>query len=218
MSALLITLALLAADDVAVAPRPFHEIRRDVDDLLRKEAAAKDGAEHAAAVRAMAALYGEVLRDPRLTKSPTLQQYKAKLWRRLVDVKQKLEQQQVQQERLRERTMPRDQLAALREAEAAAARDSQALADPLQLVGYSLGGPVRAFASGGGAFGGAPAADYGPDLVRLIEHTIAPDFWEVNGGPGSIFYYAPLHALVVSATDDVHGHVGGVLDGLRAAP
>jgi hypothetical protein len=218
MSAILMTLAVLAADNTENAsPRAYHELRRDLDQLLRDEAGAKDYAQRSAAVHAIAALYGEIVRDPRLKTSPTLQQYKARLWRRLVDVKEDLKRQAAQRERLRERSMPRDELERLREAEAAAAGESQLLADQLALVGYSLGGPAQVFAAGGGAFGGAPV-DHGAELVRLIEHTIAPDFWDTNGGPGSIFYYAPLHALVVRATDDVHGSVSGLVDGLRAAP
>ena len=217
MSTILITLAILAADAETAVPRAYHEIRRDLDQLLRDEASAKDHAQRSEAVHAIAALYGELVRDPRLATSPTLQQYKARLWRRLVDVKEDIERRQAQRERLRERSMPREQLVQLREAEAAAERESQALADQLALVGYSLGGPAQVFASSGGAFGGGPV-DHGTELVRLIEHTIAPDFWDTNGGPGSIFYYAPLHALVVRATDDIHGHVGGLVEGLRAAP
>jgi hypothetical protein len=69
-----------------------------------------------------------------------------------------------------------------------------------------------------GARGGrAGPPDWGAALVSLIERTIAPDFWDVHGGPGTIVYYRPLHALVVRATDDVHGRVGRVLTDLRAA-
>ncbi len=63
--------------------------------------------------------------------------------------------------------------------------------------------------------GGAVMPDHGPLLVALIERTISPDFWDVHGGPGTVFYYRPLRVLVVRATDDVHGQVGGVLTGLR---
>jgi hypothetical protein len=69
-----------------------------------------------------------------------------------------------------------------------------------------------------GARGGrAGPPDWGEALVSLIERTIAPDFWDVHGGPGTIVYYRPLHALVVRATDDVHGRVGRVLTDLRDA-
>ena len=67
------------------------------------------------------------------------------------------------------------------------------------------------------AFGGAAGpADWGPDLVDLIERTINPAFWDVAGGPGTIVYYRPLHCLVVRATAEVHGNVGRLIGDLRA--
>jgi hypothetical protein len=63
----------------------------------------------------------------------------------------------------------------------------------------------------------ATATDFGPELVELIEATISPATWNVNGGNGAIVYYAPLHALVVSAPDEVHGQIGDLLGQLHAA-
>ena len=51
----------------------------------------------------------------------------------------------------------------------------------------------------------------------MIEHTIAPSTWEVNGGNGVIMYFAPRQALVVRQTSDVHGDIESVLGGLRDA-
>ncbi len=63
--------------------------------------------------------------------------------------------------------------------------------------------------------GGASALDNGQQLVELIQEVVAPDIWDVNGGPAVIRYYSPLKVLVVTAPGDVHGDVGAVLDGLR---
>jgi hypothetical protein len=52
-------------------------------------------------------------------------------------------------------------------------------------------------------------------LINLIETTIAPSTWESNGGGGSIYYYAPLHALVIRQTGEVHRQIGGVLGNLN---
>ena len=49
------------------------------------------------------------------------------------------------------------------------------------------------------------------DLIDLIQNTIAPDSWDVNGGRGTIVYWEPGFALVVRQTDDVHEEIGGVL-------
>jgi hypothetical protein len=65
--------------------------------------------------------------------------------------------------------------------------------------------------------GGTGPPDWGEALVELIERTIAPEFWDVHGGPGTIIYYRPLHVLVVRATSEVHGHVGGLLGAARDA-
>lgn len=39
--------------------------------------------------------------------------------------------------------------------------------------------------------------DAGPELVELIQKTISPAHWNVNGGPGSIYYWRPGRALVI---------------------
>ncbi|MCC6125309.1 MAG: hypothetical protein IT426_10130 [Pirellulales bacterium] len=70
-----------------------------------------------------------------------------------------------------------------------------------------------------GGFGGNPAnnfpPDAGEDLVALIQKTIAPASWDINGGPGSIYYWRPGRALVIRASEDVHEQIGGVLGQLH---
>ena len=77
------------------------------------------------------------------------------------------------------------------------------------------GGAGMAMPGGGGPNG--PDADEGQNLVDLIQTTIAPETWDVNGGPGSIYYWRNQHVLVIRATDDVHGFVGDVIDQLQRA-
>ena len=69
----------------------------------------------------------------------------------------------------------------------------------------------------GGAAGPGQNADYGLQLVDLIQRTIAPSTWDVNGGLGSIYYFRPLRALVVRQTDEVHGRIGDALQQLERA-
>lgn len=71
--------------------------------------------------------------------------------------------------------------------------------------------------AGGGAFGGIEQQTEanGQALVDLIETTIAPDTWEIRGGPGTIVYFNPLRALVVRQTGDAHDALSDVLGGLR---
>ena len=64
-----------------------------------------------------------------------------------------------------------------------------------------------------GANGGAAANDdAGPDLVDLIQKTISPATWDVNGGPGAIYYWRQQRAIVVSAPGEVHEQLGDLLE------
>jgi hypothetical protein len=101
-----------------------------------------------------------------------------------------------------------------------------------------LGGQGRGQAAGGagqarrgagrqGAAAGRPARqgsstqrfgppDSGQELADLIQRTIAPSTWDVNGGPGTIRYWRPGPALVVRQTSDVHGDVSDFLNQLES--
>lgn len=52
-------------------------------------------------------------------------------------------------------------------------------------------------------------------LIDLIQATVSPETWDVNGGRGSIVYFANGHALVVLAPGDVHDELGGLIRQLR---
>lgn len=49
------------------------------------------------------------------------------------------------------------------------------------------------------------------ELVELIQNTIAPETWDVNGGNGSIRYFSLLKVLVVRQTGEVHHQIGKTL-------
>ncbi len=226
MSALLLAMVLSAGpNDLADSrsnsgtaqsdARPYHEISADVRDAMKREALAENEAEQFTAIRDMAALYLELKHDPRLNEAPTLQQYKAKLWSRLTRVKKQLQRDIDRQNRELGRTAEEidAELLARQQADETAA----SLAQQLSLVSYSMGGPGKLFAETGGGFGGAPVPDNGQALVELIQTIIQPDFWDVNGGPGSIVYYAPLKVLVVRATHEIHRQLGGGIGKIRAA-
>lgn len=53
------------------------------------------------------------------------------------------------------------------------------------------------------------------ELIEIIESSIKPESWETNGGTGVIRYFSIGHGLVIRATADVHGNLGGVLGQLR---
>ncbi len=171
--------------------RSFRDIHDDIREQFRKEATAESEQDRAQAIVTLTVLYREVMMHPRFAESDTLKEYRAKVWSRLTKVKRDLEIQVARQEEDRRR---------------------EALRDGREYV------PADSLASAVGQAGGQGVRDHGQALIDLIERTIRPEFWENVGGPGSIVYFAPLHALVVRATAEVHQNVADVLGQLRAVP
>lgn len=194
-----------AAPSVAAeAKRPFHEIQKELSALFKQEALSKDEAERATIVRRLCELHSEIRLDPRHEYAEAMKGYRAQVWARLKRIQADLKSHVARLRKVKAADVGTDP-------ELLAAMDSMAAS--LNLVDNTLGGPTSLLSRGGGARPG----DYGPELVDLIERTINPDFWDVNGGPGTIVYYQPLMCLVVTATGEIHGDVGGILGGLRRA-
>lgn len=86
-----------------------------------------------------------------------------------------------------------------------------------QMFGGNGGVNVQQGFGGMGAMGGGQPKgdDYGPELVELIQRTIQPAAWDVNGGPGHIHYWPQQRAMIIAAPQDVHDQVGGVLQQLH---
>ena len=85
-----------------------------------------------------------------------------------------------------------------------------------------LGAGVGNNGGGRGGLGGQIGAngqlpDIGPELADLIQQVIDPTTWNVNGGPGSIIYFRPLRALIVTATTEVHHRLGDLAGQMRDA-
>ena len=203
--------AALAADPTSAVQdspseqRPLHAIQAEISELLKREAKAREPAVRAGIVRRMCALHGEIVRDARFATSDALAEYRVRLWSRLKRVEGDLKRQLAR---------------AQRDGKAAAAPDdpdslavAESLATSLSLLDQSQGGPGYLLGFGGRAV----PPDHGQELVELIEQTINPAFWDTNGGPGTIVYYAPLKCIVVRATSEVHGNIGGLVGGLRKA-
>ena len=193
--------------------RPFHEIRRDLRVVLRRELTAKTKSDRAVAVYEITRLYTEIRCDSRFATSDTLKKYKARLWSRLTRVKSDLQKEFARRRRGRGGDQP-PKSESLSESQLTELAD-RGLADALSVVSHANGGPARLLSQTSRAFGGRAIPDYGPELVALIHRTISPEFWDVHGGPGTIFYSRPLMVLVVRATDDVHHRIGSVVGGLR---
>lgn len=200
-------------------PRRLTEMNNDLRSAIRAEATAKNGAQRGNAIRQMATLYQEFSQDERLAISPELQRYKVRLWNRLIKIKKDLQREIAYARKNQKRAAIHDKAKSVLDepADQITSQASNSLTAQLTLVSYSLGGPGQFIATRNAALAGGAGRDDGRALVELIERTISPNSWAVNGGPGTIIYYAPLHALVVRATSEMHGRVGGLFKGLRKA-
>ena len=85
---------------------------------------------------------------------------------------------------------------------------------PMAQVGAAVGGGAGLGGQGGAQ--GAPA-DNGQALVDLIQNTISPKSWDVNGGNGTIYYWQQQHAIVVRNTGEVQEAISDALEQLDRA-
>ena len=194
----------------AVREKLHAEFDREIGAALKRESRANHPRERTAAIRELCRIHQELVADPRYSTTDWLKGFRAKVWGRLMQTKAELKRQLARQNgppgRGEVRETPEE---IAREQAQSTAADS--LATTLGLLDSSLGSPGLLAARGGGA----ETEANGRELVELIQHTINPDSWDVNGGPGTIFYYAPLQCLVVRASTEVHENLGGVVGALR---
>jgi len=96
----------------------------------------------------------------------------------------------------------------------AKAKDAPATATPDgKSDSMSQGTPPEPQADAGAFGGGAmQVPDHGEVLVDLIQRTVAPNTWDVNGGPGSIYYWYPGRAIVVRQMGEVHDQITDLLE------
>ena len=183
------------------AKRLAAEIDREISAALKREATAKSLKERGAAIEQLCSLHHEITSDERFATLDQMQSLRAKIWGRLVKVKTDLKRQ------LAKEGQPQ-----LDDAQSEAAQYATSnLAGAMSLADFATGSPSGLFARGGAAQTEANAQQ----LIELIQRTISPDFWDVVGGPGTIFYYPQLQVLVIRATSEVHDDIGGVVGGLR---
>ena len=178
---------------------------------MKKQAILEDGAKKNAATATLCDHYVRLLSDPRYPTSPQLQGDAAKLRRRLIRSSQRL-QNQLERAGVEK---PGDLNAEVNSAIADALADTQSFRQSLTrksdgAAANRTGDANRqAGAAGGAALGEAW------ELVELIQRIIAPDFWDSQGGPGVIRYFAMRRVLVVLATDEVHDDLKDLLIALR---
>ena len=184
--------------------RLIAEIERDVAAALREEAAADGKAQRGASIQRLCDVHAAIVSDPRYATSDTLKTYRAKVWSRLSKIKQELRRHVARNE---------DRAVADPSLEQEMRMSAASMSSALSLADAASGAPTGFLARGGAA----QTASNAQALIELIERTIDPDFWDVNGGPGTIMYYPNLQCLVIRATGQVHEKIGGAVGGLRDA-
>jgi hypothetical protein len=184
--------------------RSISAIQIDLRAALGAEASSRRSGPNAPEVIRLIELYREMAAHPKRDSSLVLKQLGLRLRSRLVKVNDYIDRKVSRANRDEKKGAPR----------ALKVPESNVLAQQMPAPGGA--GPVPGGPPAGA--GAAGNADYGPDLVDLIQRTISPGTWDINGGNGAIVYFSPLRVLVVSAPGTVHDQIDDVLGQLRAAP
>jgi len=198
-----------ASSKTTKAPRSISAIQATVHAALREEASTRRAGNNTPQVLQLVDLYREMAAHPQRDTSIALRELGQQVRARLVSVKDHVNRHSGP-------TIGKTTKGVKTPTSLAAPANhllAQQLPAPAKPANNAANQPA---APAPNAAASRRPTDYGPELVALIEATISPDTWNINGGPGTIVYYGPKSAIVVSAPDDVHGEVGGVLGQLRA--
>jgi len=198
------------AEQTPAAPRSGVELRDAVRAALARWARPQDKDAEKAAV-AFLRLYDELYRDDQLAASQR-EYLRTKVRSRLLGLSKQISKRIAREKRLA-KDEPKNQGAD--EDRLPASVDlpegkGEPLAQNVAVANFATGFGQSGFGRGG-------SDDYGPQLVELIQRTIAPSTWDINGGPGSIYYWRPGRALVIRQMDAVHDDVGNLLRQLDQA-
>lgn len=184
----------------AIAETPLTTLRHQTRELLKEDASLdEDSQAKDSAISSLCDLYVILRSDPRYPTSDMLRGDAAKIRRRLISIAER-----------RENRLKREGVA--KPPGLSAAVDQAVQASLSEPDGHSLGETEDAIPSG---LAGAPLGANPWELVELIQRVIAPDFWDVQGGTGTIQYFAMRRVLVVRATSDVHEQIRDLLMALR---
>jgi hypothetical protein len=196
-------------------PRSLTAIQTDIRAALTAEAKSRRKGDNAPDVLRLVDLYLEMATHPERDKSAMLNELGQQVRARLVTIRDRSNRQIADAKRAEK----------IRKAPATVAtpvatpKDDRVLAQqlPAQNAGNARQGVGQGMVVNGIQRPSGLPADMGPDLVALIEATISPATWNINGGPGAIVYYTPLHVLVVAAPQNVHEEIAGVIRQLNLA-
>lgn len=195
-------------------------LRQEASRLLTAQATANSAEQKSRTVEALCDLYVAMRADERYGESEMMQQDAAKIRRRLLNIaranKSTLRRKKVAKPDRLSETIDRtiaDALAKKKDHEPVKGDASDSRSDSSSSGSSSSGSSSSgdfqlASKSAAAPAGFAPGMmDDGWQLVELIERTVQPDFWDKQGGPGSIGYFAMRRVLVVRATSDVHQQI-----------
>ena len=206
------------------------DYRKDLKAFMKRSKVKDDSVQRVGAIVDLCMLHHELVNDPRYKTHSQLQSFRAVAADRLKKCRKEIEIEikrfdrrnsggkstSTRSRRLEDQNDHRDNVEGSRTDKLLDQHEiDQWLIEDMQSITQISGGPVRLWNYTGGNHGPG-ICDYGPDLVRLIESTINPDFWRTNGGTGIIEYYQPLRILVVSASSQVHDQMTDMLRTLRA--
>lgn len=192
--------------------RTAQQLRDAVHAALRRQATAKE-AEQEAAVRELAAVYQELTASTRLVPRAR-RQLRAMVRSRLMRTSKALESKLARNEETanpQRHDRPADR-AILAQIQANPAGQPNAAPRPQNRApAFGPGAQIV----GAGQSWNAQTNRNAQELIDLIQNTIAPASWDVNGGLGTIMYFAPGQLLVIRQTGGIHGQVGQAIQGLR---
>ena len=209
--------------------KPVGDYRKDLKSFVKRTKNKEDSNQRIGAIVDLCLLHDQLVTDARFETNQQLQGFRAiagdrlKKCRREIELEilranrtaEKIARTEKTKDRTKRETNEHSIPVVNKTNELTDAQLEQWLIQDMQTITQISGGPIRCWGYTGGNYAG-PLCDHGPDLVRLIETTINPDFWRSNGGSGVIYYYQPLRILVVSASSKVHGEMTDLLRTIRA--
>jgi hypothetical protein len=195
-----------------VPQRTAQQLRDAVHAALRRQATAK-GAEREAAVRELATVYQEVTASTRLVPRER-RQLRAMVRSRLMRTGKALERELARHEETAnaQRHDPPADRAILAQIQANPAGQPNAAPRPQNRA--PAFGPGTQVAGAGRRLAGTTNRN-AQELIDLIQAVIAPSSWDVNGGLGTIMYFARKQVLVIRARGDIHDQLGETIEALR---
>tara|TARA_R110002073_G_scaffold266815_3_gene430214 strand:- start:25060 stop:25728 length:669 start_codon:yes stop_codon:yes gene_type:complete len=191
------------------SPASLSTLSQTATTLLRTQATANEPRESELALTALCDFYVLMRSDPRYSSSDMLRGDAAKVRRRLIKSAHHIEHRLRRAEIPRPPTLSAEVDTMLRESAHDFKSGKRTRLSDWQDADVAVSQPSEAAAVGGRA--GGAVQDNGWQLVELIERVVAPQFWDSQGGAGTIQYYAMRRVLVVRATSDVHEQIRDML-------